>query len=363
MTSFDVLVIGGGPAGAAASLRLARLGYSVCLTDAGAPQSFKIGESLPPAVKPLLEDLGARDVCDTTAALPSYGNQSCWGDAVLRDTDFINDPRGSGWHVDRARFDAALRSAAAAAGVAAFLETRVSTASSLPGGRWRATLNRKAGAGTIDARWIVDCGGRAASFLRSRGVKRKAYDRLIAIAGEFASTCGADADSRTLVESVAGGWWYTSLVPGNRRVAVFHTDSATAACRLARTSQGFLSLLSSTRYVRERLAKNGFTLSRPLHIFSANTARVEAFSGPAWIAAGDAALSFDPLSSQGILTALYSGLKAADAIHDTLRGDGAAFDNYEIALTRVFDVYLRNRNLYYSDERRWTENPFWRNRR
>ena len=336
MKSFDALVIGGGPAGAAASIRMVRLGYSVCLTDASNPDEFKVGESLPPAVKPLLGELGAdlrdNDVGETALALPSYGNQSSWGDAVLRDTDFIHDPRGHGWHVDRPRFDASLRRTAAAAGTVIRSQTRLLSAVPRPDGSWRATLKSGVAKEAVEARWIVDCSGRAASFVRSQGVGRTACDRLVGIVGEFSSNhcrdC-PDVDSRTLVESVAGGWWYTSLVPRGRRIVVFHTDPATSACRLARTSDGFLSLLASTQYVRDRLANNGFELAGPLRIVSANTARLEAFSGPAWLAAGDAAMSFDPLSSQGIMNALYSGLKAADAVHDSIRGLNGAADRYE----------------------------------
>src|ERR1051326_5472066 len=243
MTSFDALVIGGGHAGAAASIRLARSGYSVCLADAGKPGEFKVGESLPPAVKPLLRDLGA-DLAESSVALPSYGNQSSWGDAVLRDTDFINDPRGHGWHVDRPAFDAALCSVAATAGVTIRARTRLLSALPTPVGSWHAMLKSGAAKHTVEAHWIVDCAGRSASFVRSQGVRRTAHDRLIAIVAEFSSNGSHDADSRTLVESVADGWWYTSLVPRSRRIVVFHTDAATPACRLARTTDGFLSLLA-----------------------------------------------------------------------------------------------------------------------
>ena len=50
----EIAVIGGGPAGAAAALTLARLGVTVALLDAG-NRHPPVGETLPPAVRPVLD--------------------------------------------------------------------------------------------------------------------------------------------------------------------------------------------------------------------------------------------------------------------------------------------------------------------
>ena len=334
MKVFDVLVIGGGPAGAAAAIRTAQLGRSVCLVDRSKPGDFKIGESLPPAVTRLLEDLGASAALESGIASPSYGNQSAWGGPELRDTDFIRDPAGHGWHIDRAGFDVALRAVALKNGANVSGPTRVSRAS-----MWRAMLENE----TIEARWLIDCGGRTSSFARSQSVARKSYDRLIAIVSEFAS---ADEDSRTLVESAPCGWWYTSLLPCGRRVVVFHTD---AGSHEARSAEGFDALLASTVHVRGKVMQPAGRLT----VVSAATTRLEHFHGDRWLAAGDAAMSFDPLSSQGIYTALYSGMKAAEA---AAQDSGA---EYGETLNRIFDAYLERRRIHYAEETRWSDSSFW----
>jgi len=369
MTGFDVLVIGGGPAGSAAAIRAAQFGHSVCLVDRARPDEFKIGESLPPAATRLLKDLRALPACGPGLAVPSFGNQSAWGGAALLGTDFIRDPAGHGWHVDRPRFDSALREIAAQAGAQIRRWTRVSWACRTSREVWRVTLKSEAksdaGPEVVEARWIVDCGGRASSFARHQPVRRKYYDRLMAVIAEFAAgDDGAvpEADSRTLVESAPCGWWYTSLVPGRRRVVVFHSDAGSDASRLARTPDGFRSVLESTAHVQNRLRDGGYRMAGPLRVASANTTRLENFSGAGWLAAGDSAMSFDPLSSQGIFTALYSGLKAADALRDFFCGRGDAGAAYAETLGRVFQTYLGNRERYYGYERRWPESPFWRSR-
>ena len=78
---------------------------------------------------------------------------------------------------------------------------------------------------------------------------------------------------------------------------------------------------------------------------------------------GDAASTFDPLSSQGILKALRSGIFAAYAAGDLLaKGDEAGMRRYPVFVEREFASFLRARARYYADEARWPEREFWRRR-
>ncbi|HYG83191.1 MAG TPA: FAD-dependent oxidoreductase, partial [Pyrinomonadaceae bacterium] len=90
--AYDVAIVGGGPAGAAAALTLSRAGRRVLLVDANQPSAFKIGEALPPAARPLLSDLGLWDGIAADGHLPCYGNLSAWGAQRLDETAFIFDP-------------------------------------------------------------------------------------------------------------------------------------------------------------------------------------------------------------------------------------------------------------------------------
>ncbi|HEV2888119.1 MAG TPA: hypothetical protein VGX49_14500, partial [Jatrophihabitans sp.] len=78
--------------------------------------------------------------------------------------------------------------------------------------------------------------------------------------------------------------------------------------------------------------------------------------------AGDAALSFDPLSSQGLLTALFTGRAAAQAIAATLAGSDQAIAGYVRRLDAIRHAYRSNLALYYGFERRWAAEPFWARR-
>jgi len=316
--------VGGGPAGAIAARVLALGGARVLLIDAGdagAPhRDFRVGESLIPSARTILVEVGVEERFAEQRHLPCYGNLSAWGSAALAETDFMRSPYGHGWHLDRVRFDAMLRDAARDAG---------------------ATLrNTRYVHGEEKARWLVDCGGRHAPIARALGIARRHEDRLIAFYARFESR---DEDSRTLVESHPEGWFHTAFLPTRERVVTFFTDG--------RDRLG--ELLPSTMHVSQRVGRR----LEPTRATDARTGRLEQFHGDGWIAAGDAATSFDPLSSQGILSALYGGLKAGKAILTE------NVDEYDVAISRVYEQFLVNRAAYYALEQRWPESPFWAARR
>jgi flavin-dependent dehydrogenase len=323
----DAFVAGGGPAGAAAALTLARAGRRVALADR-ARARFKIGESLPGGVRPILRDLGVWEAFVADGHLPSFANRAVWGDDAPVDTDFIHDPNGHGWHVDRGRFETLLLDAARDAGVELIEES-------------------------VPARMVIDATGRRAAIARSFGARRHRTDRLVAVYATFRTD---DVDSRTLIEARPDGWWYTSLVPGNRRVAAFLTD-AELMPRDLRSAGGFLAAASTTAQVG---------VAGPLELgpstAPAHSAWLDPPCGDGWLAVGDAALAFDPLSSQGMLTALYGGLVAGQAVDAALAGDATAIPAYRDRLTSIRQAYERNRLAAYRLEPRWPDRPFWARR-
>lgn len=358
---WEAVVAGGGPAGSAAALALARGGRRVLLLDAARPAEFRIGEGLPPAGRALLRDLGVLDGFLADGHLPSHGNLSAWGSPALHATDFIFDPAGHGWHLDRARFDASLREAARAAGAEVREGARLASASRIDGG-WSVEIRDEAGKSVeIQTPWIVDATGRSAAVARRHGAERHHADRLVAFFARFRPARRGDRDGRTLIEAVPGGWWYAALLPSGERVAAFLTDDDLAGRDLL-TSEGFSARLVETEHVRAVLEAHGYAMHGRPRGADASSARLGRFAGEGWLAAGDAAISFDPLSSQGILTALYTGMKAGQALHAHLADEAGALDVYTARLESIHQAYARNRTTYYGYEGRWPESEFWRRR-
>jgi len=369
----DVAVIGGGPAGASMALSLARSGLAVALLERAEDQGrsseqegWKVGEGLPPVARPLLCRLGVWEHFVADPHLPSYGNSAAWGAPQLIDHSFIFDPHGHGWHLDRRRFDGMMRAAAIDAGVSVRTGVVVTECRRDTIG-WRLELASVAGAGRrLHARFVADASGRASWFARRQGTRRVNIDRLVGMVvllePSGASTGNRDCDSLTMVEAAEDGWWYASLLADGRLVAVYLSDGDLAVTKAARTVEGWLGLIARTTHLAGRLESHGYDICRGPRIVSANSSRLDRATGDGWVAVGDAAMAYDPLSSQGILAALETGSQAAAAVQSSLQGDQAVLARYQQSLDDHWAIYLRSLRFFYAQEWRWPDSTFWQRR-
>src|SRR5205814_2978323 len=77
----DVLVIGAGPAGAAAAQLLAAWGRSVVLVHRPSLSGCSLAESLPSSTRKLLHVIGQLERVDAAHLYPNTGNVVCWASA------------------------------------------------------------------------------------------------------------------------------------------------------------------------------------------------------------------------------------------------------------------------------------------
>jgi flavin-dependent dehydrogenase len=362
----DVVVLGGGPAGAAAAMILARAGHSVVVIETSQYERARIGETLPPAAKPLLVRLAVWEPFLAAGHLPSPGVLSVWGDDEPYETHFIFNPYGQGWHLDRQRFDAMLARAARQASARLYCGAQVTSCLPLAGDRWEVSFTAGVASSRrqhrLHARFLIDATGRTAALARRQGAKRLNADRLVGLAAMLAARSrksgrsDEECDSRTLVEACADGWWYSALLPGGRLMAVYMTDADLLRRRRGTWHALWQERLRQTTYTQRRLG--AFDLRAAPRVVAAASSRLDCVSGPGWLAVGDAAMAFDPLSSQGLMRALASGIRAGEALNGRL----AATREYDIRANDVFRNYMRQRAVYYGREQRWPQSDFWRRR-
>ena len=217
----DVCVIGGGPAGAAAALTLARYTqHQVLLVEASRYGSTRVGETVSAGVVPLLSYLGAGSVLASDATLQSFGSAGAWGSDQVVERDFIFTGRGQGLHLDRSRFDAAL--AGCLDGLGGALRTGAQVREvTRDADRWRVDVD---GADGVSARIVIDATGRPARIARRLGAERRLFDRLVGLVCHLDLPDAAGARA-TLVETVPEGWWYTAPLPHGQAVAALMTDA------------------------------------------------------------------------------------------------------------------------------------------
>src|ERR1700709_1670854 len=102
MTMYDLVIIGGGPAGCAAALRARSAGASVAMLTIARKHSFV--ESLPPAGRRLLTALGGWDAFVRLKPPASRGIRSVWGPSQPAERESIRDPDGAGWQLEQRVF-------------------------------------------------------------------------------------------------------------------------------------------------------------------------------------------------------------------------------------------------------------------
>jgi flavin-dependent dehydrogenase len=360
-----VLIVGAGPAGAAAACALAAR-HSVVLVERHATPPFRIGESLIGAARPLLRDLGVLEQFEAAGHRPSLGQASAWGsDNIVRRDSFL-DPRGPGWRIERAGVETMLRDTAASRGATviapgSMLDLRRENGS---GQGWIALVGSAGRTWRLHARFLVDASGRAAPFARAAAeVQIAAHDRLICRFVRVAPRpARGDLDGFSLVEAVPDGWWYSARLPDGGTVIAFHTDADLPAARLSLTPEGFFDLLTRTRWTAAAAPEPGEANCAVWR----GSARGQWLANPCgddWCAIGDAAIAFDPLSSQGLFNALYTGFRGAEAVAAGLSGDAAFLTAYRDRLVRIRNAYLCNLSQYYALETRFSDHPFWARRR
>jgi flavin-dependent dehydrogenase len=354
--SLDVIIIGGGPAGAAAALTLAVRGIRTAIIERSAYSMPRVGETLPPAIRSPLISLGVWQRFLEDGHTESFTIRSAWGAPQPRDSDHIYNPYGSGWHIDRARFDRMLVTAASNAGAILLTQARITNLSHGYTSGWRVAILRENCSRYFHAPFLIDATGQTAAI--PTGIPRSFHvvDRLIGVVRFFAGV----AEPFTLVEAEAKGWWYSAPLPYDRLVVAYMTDADLFA------GSGH----DHYNYWHRRLAEVALTsartgsqtaLTEPKIVSAASLIR-SPVCGTDWLAAGDASVTFDPLSGQGVYSALKGGIHAAEAVIARFHGNSESFTEYSEWINRQFSNYLQMRSVFYRKEQRWPDSLFWRRR-
>jgi flavin-dependent dehydrogenase len=352
----DVCVIGGGPAGSTLARRLRQLGHSVVLIEKRTFPRSHIGESLISGVLPLFDVLGLREEIENAGFLRPRGAIVRWS-AALEQREIAGEP---GFQVDRGRFDNILLQAAAALGTHILQPARAITIKRLHTGNWYSTVHCKTGNVTVESRFVADATGRD-GFLA--GVKKRSLARTLALYAYWTDV-HFDGPETRIDRSEEGWFWGAPLPDGKLNATVFIDTSQyqTGIARAGNLESFYKELLARSELLADCL--KGSLIGR-VRGCDATQVYDDEPATPDTIKLGEAAFSIDPLSSQGVQTAIGSALHAAVVIHTILlRPDDTelALEFYKMRQRQSVNLHAKAAEQFYGEIASEMSGEFWRRR-
>jgi flavin-dependent dehydrogenase len=351
--SYDIIIVGGGPAGSTAGTLLAKHGWKVGIFEKEQFPRFKIGESLLPGSLCTFERMGVKEKIDRADVIIKYGGKivSACGTRSNRFlfSNVFRCKYPTAYQVERSRFDQILLDHAAETGCEVRQGERVTDFSCDQDGVTVSTAN-----GAFQARYLIDCSGRNALVGTQFNLRRNYPDlRKFSLYAHFEGVDRAPGIDGTLTQMVRGRdrWFWIIPITATKTSIGVVLDAQTFKRMKLSPEAAFLQTLQENPKVTEQMS--GARRITEVYATGDFSFRNRQFTGDRWVLAGDAAGFIDPVWSSGVFIAVLSGEKAADMLDRVLKRPERRpleFRLYERHLGRVMDLYLRLVNSWYTQE-------------
>lgn len=354
----EIVVLGGGPAGAVAAATLARKGRSVLVLEKDLFPRFHIGESMLPASLPLLRRLGVEEKMRNAGFIVKHGARITSGcgrrDIKIYFRNGYRNTEPTTYQVTRSHFDKLLLDHARECGATVRTGCTVRGVEFLEEGGVELRFQDDQGAlHSLQAPWVIDATGRSSLIGQKFGLKKRYHGlNKFSVFAHF-ENChreeGIDGGLTHMVRTSDRWFWLIPLTATRTSVGVVCDHATFKSANLS--PEEFLEHNLAAQPEVGRWLENA-RRDTPVYAAGDYSYRNQKLTGPGWILAGDAAGFIDPVFSTGVFIGLDSGERAAMAVERQLAtgGDPTALRAYEKDLRRIFDLYLSMVRNWYRNE-------------
>jgi geranylgeranyl reductase family protein len=354
--SYDVAIIGGGPAGSTAATLLAKAGRRVIVFEREKFPRFHIGESLLPASMRTFTRLGLQEKLRANFMEKFGGEMSsaCSEEAVrFYFKDGYRSQCDRSYQVTRADFDKVLLDHAAENGAEVHEETNVQSVRL--GDHVSLGVSAQGGeAREIRARYLLDASGRN-SFVGAMLGLRKNYEQLhkFSLFAHYTGVERPEGRDATLTRMIRGvdRWFWVIPLTAERTSIGIVLDTANFREAKQNPEKFFEEAIAEQPNITQTMQD----AKRVSPVYSATdfSYRNAKLTGDRWLLAGDAGGFIDPVFSSGVFLAIMSGEMCADILDQVLTNPKRArrlFARYERQFNYAMDVYVRFVNAWYKKE-------------
>jgi flavin-dependent dehydrogenase len=372
-SSYDVVIIGGGPGGSSAGTFLADYGKKVLLLEREKFPRYHIGESLLSGTLEIFSKLGVLEKLEKTF-VKKWGVEWVWGETRNRWTTYFKDavsiPFDYGFQVERGDFDKLLLDNAAEHGVEVREECKVGEPI-IRDGRVAGVRYEDLSTGTrheVSARWVIDASGQGGVLTNQ--LRTRTWDAMLKNMAIWSYWQGARRgpgidQGNTFLPTFAEGWWW--FIPQRNEItsigAVIDRENYDRV-REVGPEAFYESAIARTPELAERLV-DAKRVDK-IRILRDWSYEYDQFYGDGYIAVGDAACFIDPLFSTGVHLALLAGYMGSLTVNTLLDKEdvdqAAVCKFYEKQYKRDYQRYRDQVYFLYAGQSASKEDYFWKAR-
>lgn len=197
---------------------------------------------------------------------------------------------------------------------------------------------------TLNADFVIDASGKSSKVANQFSVRKNLMDDAVYLHAYIDNTELIDVAAQGVVEAVEPGWWYVAQAPHNKLLVSLCTEKKYINEHHYHQPKRWLDSLRKTAWVSQKVPKNllmADAQSIDLQICQEPASLLSQLYGAQWLAVGDAACCYDPISSSGLSKALSHGQSAGRAVASLLiKNDVSAIEHYSRLVLDDFNSHI-----------------------